>query len=479
MLFNSAQFLVFFPIVLAAYFTIAHRFRWMLLLAASCYFYMVLLPKYILILFVLILVDYAAGLAIEMTTGFERRAILALSLAANVGMLAFFKYFNFLSDNLSALMTAAGWHRALPMIKIVLPIGISFHTFQSMSYTLEVYAGRQKAERHLGIYAVYVLFFPQLVAGPIERPGNLLRQFRAEHAVDGVRIADGLRRMAWGLFKKVVVADRLSLLVSRVFGAPRAANGWELALGVYFFTFQIYCDFSGYSDIALGSAQVMGFTLMENFNKPYAARSIADFWKRWHISLSTWFRDYLYIPLGGNRVPEWRRIGNVLIVFLVSGFWHGANWTFVLWGAIHGLYLIASMFTEPARRLLRRRFFGEADSALLKALSIVLTFHLVALAWIPFRAQSVSEAWLILRRIFTPSVWRLPPGAAFPRGELAIAVAAIALLEALQWFQSSEKMNGALMSRPPAVRWLAYGALASIIVMFGQFDSRSFIYFQF
>jgi D-alanyl-lipoteichoic acid acyltransferase DltB (MBOAT superfamily) len=297
MLFNSIQFLIFFPAVTALYFGLPHRLRWAWLLAASCYFYMAFMPSYILILGFTIVIDYFAGLAIENAEGRRRKLFLAASLAANVGVLVVFKYFNFLNANLKGLAEALRWNYPVESLAILLPIGLSFHTFQAMSYTIEVYRGAQPAERHFGIYALYVMFYPQLVAGPIERPQNLLHQFREVHRFDYERVASGLRLMAWGFFKKIVVADRLAVPVNLVYGEPEKHTGLALLVATYFFAYQIYCDFSGYTDIARGAARVMGFELMKNFDRPYAARSVAEFWTRWHISLSTWFKDYLFFPL--------------------------------------------------------------------------------------------------------------------------------------------------------------------------------------
>ena len=280
-------------------------------------------------------------------------------------------------------------------------MGLSFHTFQAMSYTIEVYRGRQKAERHFGIYALYVMFYPQLVAGPIERPQNLIHQFYEEHRFDYDRVVSGLQLIAWGLFKKVVVADRLAKVVNVVYAGPSQYGGPPLVIATVFFAFQIFCDFSGYSDIAIGSARVMGFTLMNNFNRPYHSQSIAEFWRRWHISLSTWFRDYVYIPLGGNRlsVPRW--YANILVVFLVSGLWHGARWTYVIWGALHGIFLIVGAVTEKFRARITAAIGLGRHPFFHNPLRVLFTFALVNLGWIFFRASSVRDAWQILTRLFT------------------------------------------------------------------------------
>jgi D-alanyl-lipoteichoic acid acyltransferase DltB (MBOAT superfamily) len=371
---------------------------------------------------------------------------------------------------------------------VLLPIGLSFHVFQSLSYTIEVYRGNQAPERHLGIYAVYVMFWPQLVAGPIERPQNLLPQFHAVQAFDGDRAADGLRRMAWGYFKKVVVADRLALLVNPVFAHPEAYGGLTLVLAAALFSIQIYCDFSGYSDIAVGSAEVMGIRLMENFRRPYFARSIQAFWTRWHVSLSTWFRDYVYIPLGGNRVGKARWSLNLLVVFLLSGLWHGANWTYVLWGALHGGLLVAGIWT----RALRERFYAVSGlakvPALLAAAQGVVVFALVTFAWILFRSPSLAGAATFIGGIPAGLGAHLREPAQAREALLAldgdlvqlkIAAGAIALLilgDALQ----ERGIGRALLRRTPRwLRWTAYVALFWTLILFGVFEDLTFIYFQF
>src|SRR5689334_249793 len=347
MLFNSVAFLIFFPVVTTAYFLLPHRFRWMLLLAASCYFYMAFIPKYIFIVLVTITVDYFAGLGLERFEGRKKRWILLSSILTNIGMLAFFKYFNFANENLAMLAKFIGWNYPIHSLSIILPIGLSFHTFQSLSYTIEVYRGHQKAEHHFGYLALYVMYYPQLVAGPIERPQNILHQLHTEQRFEYQRVTDGLKWMAWGMFKKVVVADRMVLFVNPVYNDPTHHSGPALVFATLAFAIQIYCDFSGYSDIAFGSAQVMGVRLMKNFNHPYFADSISEFWRRWHISLSTWFRDYVYIPLGGNRVAKPRWVFNLFITFLISGLWHGAAWTYIIWGALHGSYFVLSALIGP------------------------------------------------------------------------------------------------------------------------------------
>ena len=400
MLFNSIDFLLFFPIVTIIYFLLPYKFRWFHLLAASCFFYMAFVPVYILILFFTIIIDYFAGILIENAQGRRRKWFLIMSIVANVGVLAFFKYYNFFAGAFGHLLYRAHSNLNIPLLDIILPIGLSFHTFQAMSYTIEVYRSNQKAERHFGIYSLYVMFYPQLVAGPIERPQNLLHQFVEPHKIEYENLTTGLRLMLWGMIKKVVIADRLVHYTDPVFNNPHNYSGIALAIGAVFFAFQIFCDFSGYSDIAIGAARVMGFKLMTNFNKPYHARSISEFWKRWHISLSTWFKDYLYISLGGNRVSVPKMYFNIFIVFLVSGFWHGANWTFIAWGALHGFFSIFALITKEKRKWINDRLGISKIHWVNNTLDVLITFLFVTFAWIFFRANNVRDAFYIIKKIF-------------------------------------------------------------------------------
>ncbi|MBK8614344.1 MAG: MBOAT family protein [Flavobacteriales bacterium] len=480
MLFNSFAFCcVFFPLVTALYFVLPHRWRWLLLLLASCWFYMAFVPVYILILAFTILVDYAAGLLIERSQGPQRKAWLIASIVANLGVLSVFKYWNFLNQNIGELFRAAGIGYGVPDLGILLPIGLSFHTFQSLSYTIEVYRGHQRAERRPGIFALYVMFYPQLVAGPIERPANLLRQLDIPMHWDRVRVVHGLKQMLWGFFKKLVIADRCAAVVDQVYGQVDHYEGLSLLLATYFFAIQIYCDFSGYADIALGAAKVMGFDLMVNFRTPYRSASISEFWSRWHISLSSWFRDYLYIPLGGNRVVRWRWYMNLLLVFLVSGLWHGANWTYVVWGGIHGFYLVmalvlASLWKGGGEAIAQR------PSRLVHWFNVVLTFHLVLVAWVFFRAPDIGTAALLFERVAT-TPWQLADVLGLLKDMRTSEVDMTLLLAVLFLFidpfmdavvKQERTLNGA---RSYAV----FGTLAAAIVLFGFFGSTSFIYFQF
>jgi alginate O-acetyltransferase complex protein AlgI len=480
MLFNSLQFLVFFPLVTAGYFLLPQRARWGWLLAASCWFYMAFVPVYVLILFFTIVIDYVAGILIAGASGRRRKIYLLVSIVANCSILAVFKYYDFLNDNVAVLFQLVDWSYPVPRLGMALPIGLSFHTFQAMSYTIEVYRGRQPPERHFGIYALYVMFYPQLVAGPIERPQNLLGQFRQHHRFDYARVTSGLQRMTWGMFKKVAIADRLAIYVNQVYDTPQANDGATLILATVFFAFQIYCDFSGYSDIALGAAEVMGFRLMENFRRPYFSKSVSEFWTRWHISLSTWFRDYVYIPLGGNRVPRWRWYVNVMIVFAVSGLWHGASWTFVIWGVINGLYIATGEAFKPLRDRVAAVLGLDRIGIVRTTTRVALTFALTCLAWVFFRAQSLNDALYIVTHAFNGAGNVLRSIDAFGRTNLLIALLMIGVLEIAHLLQRRGSLRAALSAQPFWLRWSVYYAAAVAIILFGYFSGpQAFIYFQF
>lgn len=483
MLFNSVSYLVFFPLVSFLFFVLPHKFRWLLLLLASCIFYMYFIPKYILILFFTIIIDFIAGIIIEKASGKRRTAFLILSLVANIGTLFLFKYYNFFAVNLNHISNFN-----MPLLKFILPIGLSFHTFQAMSYTIEVYRGNYKAEKHFGIYALYVMFFPQLVAGPIERPQHMLYQFHEKKYFNYENAVAGLRQIFWGMIKKVVIADRLALFVGPVFDNPHDFSGLTLGLAAVFFSFQIFCDFSGYTDIAIGSARVMGFKLMVNFNKPYHSRSVSEFWKRWHISLSTWFKDYLYIPLGGNRISKQRTYINLFLVFLISGFWHGANWTFLVWGALHGVYLIFAMMLSKGRskftRIIRLQKFQWLDNFI----NVLTVFSLVTFAWIFFRAANIhvaisyvsqmktipSEVFEILKTN-SASFLKMP----IEPGEIFLLFLFLGFLEIVHIAQVKYDLFKLLDKKPAPVRWALYYAGILLIYFFGVFGNHSFIYFQF
>ncbi|MFT3680255.1 MAG: MBOAT family O-acyltransferase [Ferruginibacter sp.] len=476
MLFNSVQFLIFFVIVTAGYFLLDHKYRWFWLLAASCYFYMVFVPIYILILGFTIVIDYFAGIFLEDAVGKKRRMWLIASLIANIGVLAFFKYYNFLNDNLTALLHGAGYTNPIPYLSILLPIGLSFHTFQAMSYTIEVYRGNQKAERNFGIYSLYVMFYPQLVAGPIERPQNLLHQFYEKHTFEYDNTVAGLKMMLWGFFKKLVVADRLAIYVNVVYNHADQHSGMSLLLATIFFAVQIYCDFSAYSEIAIGAARVMGFKLMTNFNRPYFSRDIAEFWKRWHISLSTWFKDYLYISMGGNRVSVPRWYFNLFFVFLISGLWHGANWTFIIWGALNGIYLVLAIIFNDFNKKISAVTGLNKVPRIKTFIQVVTTFALICLTWIFFRANTVGDAWLIIKKIATlkgPLYYENPSMLLYS----FMAIGFLFLMEyKVQYFKGSFSFFN---NKSSLVRNISYAIIVLLILLIGVFDGGQFIYFQF
>lgn len=445
-----------------------------MLLAGSCYFYMAFVPVYILILGFTIVIDYFAGIYLEKFQGKKKKLFLVMSLIANIGVLAVFKYYNFLNGNLSDILNSIGYINTIPNLSIILPIGLSFHTFQAMSYTIEVYRGNQKAERHFGIYSLYVMFYPQLVAGPIERPQNLLHQFREKHEFDFNRVLEGLKLMVWGLFMKIVIADRLAIYVNTVYGDLGHYNSKSYIFATIFFAIQIYCDFAGYSLIAIGAAKTMGFKLMTNFNRPYLSRSVSEFWKRWHISLSTWFKDYLYISLGGSRVKIQRVYLNLFIVFLVSGLWHGANWTYIIWGALNGFYLVFALITLQTRNKFNDFIGLTRYKYLYRLVQMGLTFLLICFAWIFFRANTIHDAFYIIQHLFDFH-GTLHKGHQFL---FSIFIIASFLLAEL-YLEYKHKKNIHFPKQHWFVESVFYVVIIMIIILFGVYEGGQFIYFQF
>lgn len=481
MLFNSIQFGIFFLVVTTLYYKLTWRWRWKMLLAASCVFYMAFIPAYIAILFTTILIDYVMAIYIEKSQGWRRKLYLQISIASTCLVLFIFKYSTFFGLTVQQLQRMFGFSESFPVVHFILPIGLSFHTFQSLSYVIEVYRGHQKSERNLGIYSLYVMFYPQLVAGPIERPQNLLHQFYADHRFDVNNLRQGITLIAWGLFQKMVIADRCALYVNHVFAGWAAASGLTMLLAVVLFAVQIYSDFSGYSSVAIGCARVMGFELMTNFRRPYFSTSFAEFWKRWHISLSTWFRDYLYIPLGGNRASKFRHCVNLLITFTVSGLWHGANWTFIVWGALNGALLVVEhLFTNWGRQA-PVRWIGQ-----LVRRTLVLSGILAG--WVFFRASNLPAAMGILKRIgtqfvisrqslgeailgFTSDVTSVPVG--------VVTFILVGVMFAIEWSQEfgARKWTFATLSPGRQFTWCVL--LLEMILLFGSLRPSAFVYFQF
>lgn len=481
MLFNSWQFGLFLPVVFIVYWLMPHRFRWFVLLVASYWFYMSWNPKYVVLILFTTAVSYAAGLLLErQSSKTVRKWTVAISSVAFFSVLFFFKYFNFLSSSVTSFLSLFAIKLSPVTLDLLLPVGISFYTFQTLSYVIDVYRGSVKAERHFGKYATFVSFFPQLVAGPIERTGNLLPQIKAEHKFDYASATEGIKLMAWGFFKKIVIADTISLYAGSVFDAPQQYTGFSLLLAMLLFTFQIYCDFSGYSDIAIGTARLMGINLMTNFKSPYFSQSIKEFWSRWHISLSTWFRDYLYIPLGGNRVGKLRHAFNLLVTFLVSGLWHGANWTFVIWGGIHGLAQVLESFFVPKNRL--------KSKGVLRWLRTVIVFAFCSVAWVFFASNSFQDAVYVLSHMFDGIA---SPAAYFSSGLSASAAAmgdieqimlvfSLLLLAVFDYFSINGNVIAVISSKKTAIRWAVYVIFVLwVILNLPNTSTTEFIYFQF
>jgi D-alanyl-lipoteichoic acid acyltransferase DltB (MBOAT superfamily) len=485
-LFNSADYALFLPFVLLVYVLLRRaglRAQNAWILVASYVFYGWWDWRFLGLLFGTTLNDYLVGIGLERTEQPRRRhALILLSIGVNLGVLGFFKYYNFFISSFIDAFARIGVHLQAPTLKVILPVGISFYTFQALTYTIAVYRREMRATRDpIGFFA-YVAFFPQLVAGPIERARHLLPQFFVPRVMEPEAFASGLRQMLWGFFCKLVVADNCATVVNSIFNHQAALPGSIMLLGSVLFAFQIYADFSGYSHIALGTARLFGFELMQNFATPYFSQSHPEFWRRWHISLSTWFRDYVYIPLGGNRASKPRQAFNLLVTFTLSGLWHGANWTFIVWGVLNGLYVIPRVFIgEPlARPAASRNFFVRVPTV---ALRILATFALTVVAWIFFRSPTISGAWHVLREIASPSLLASPLAILRSMGLLttiAYAAVAIVFLLAMEWWQRDRKYALELGERAALVTWPAC-ALVFVITLFFRYTGASldFIYFQF
>jgi len=472
LLFNSVQFWHFFVVVYLLYLVLNHRWQNRALLVASYFFYGCWDWRFLSLIWISTCVDYFAGLRICAAQSPSRKKVfLTLSVVTNLGLLGFFKYFDFFAENLEALLHTVGLHTSPVMLNVVLPVGISFYTFQTMSYTIDVYRGQLKPTRNFLDFALFVAFFPQLVAGPIERASRLLPRIVHERRLDGAQIARSIYLLGWGLFKKVFVADNLAAIVDGAFGQSGTASGAELLIAVYAFAGQIYCDFSGYSDIARGLAGMMGIDIVVNFDMPYFARNPREFWRRWHISLSTWLRDYLYIPLGGNRRGAVRMHLNLMATMLLGGLWHGASWTFILWGFYHGALLSVHRVLEPYLHRVVRPSTHVGRTAV-AVVSMLLMFHATCLGWLIFRAQSVSQMWEILARVVTD----FAPATALPSlRSLALFAGILIVVQVLQYFKRDYFV---LMKLPYAVQSMCYGLLFYLVVFYGG-STQAFIYFQF
>ncbi|MBS1746064.1 MAG: MBOAT family protein [Bacteroidetes bacterium] len=473
MLFNSLHFVWFFLIVTSLFFILPHKFRWLLLLLSSCFFYMDFVPIYILVLAFTIVIDYFAGILIEKSTGARRKWYLRMSIVANIGILGFFKYFNFINDNITWFLHLFKFTNPVHDLSFILPIGLSFHTFQAMSYTIEVYRGHQKSERKFGIYALYVMFYPQLVAGPIERPQNILHQFYEVKKFDYTRVVAGLKIILWGFFKKLVIADRLSIYVNAVYNNPEHHSGITFFVATFFFWFQIYCDFSGYSDIAIGSAKVMGYDLMENFRRPMFGGSIQGIWNRWHLSLYSWFRDYLYQPLAKKARRNRAKLYLIVVfIFLVSGLWHGANWTYIIWGGLSGLTIVIERIYKDKVR--PQKYISKLW---MKILGTIIAFTVTGISCLWFRANSVHDALHIGKSILT-----MKHGALF-RGSppinfyyyLIVAFILVAVEFFMEYFPNLKLIG----NKSVVIRYTGYVIAVLVILLIGIFNGSQFIYFQF
>ncbi|MQA92277.1 MAG: MBOAT family protein [Gemmatimonas sp.] len=485
MLFNSFSFLAFFGVVAAAYYALPHRFRWPLLLAASVYFYSTFSLSYLVLLGAVTVVTYGAGLALGSVVDRNRRkGILAVGIVVVISALLVFKYYDFFLDSFASLLvrvdaSTLSIFPRFPRLDLVLFVGLSFYTFSCVSYLVDVYEERLAPVTHFGHFALYVSYFPKLLAGPIERARPFLDQIRQPVRFDSAGVVLGLQLLLWGLFKKVVVADNLAAFVDGAYAQPAFASPADLVLATYFFAFQLYCDFSGYSDMAIGASMVLGIRLMENFRRPYLSTSVAEFWaKRWHLSLASWFRDYMYIPMGGSRVSQFRHYGNVLAVFLVSGLWHGASWTFVIWGGLNGLYQVISALTRGLRE--RVTGFVRIPSAASTVVSVVVTFHLILVTWVFFRAASIADAFTVISRV-AAAASTLPAmlAARLQAADVLFPIALIVILFAIEILDERTPLWERVGPRPVFVRWAVYYAILIALVVFGSWQLQNFVYMQF
>lgn len=476
MLFNSFSFLIFLPIVFILYWFVFHKkfqYQNMLLLFASFYFYACWDWRFMFLLLFSILLDYVSGIKIENSSGkHEAKIWLTISIAINLGFLGFFKYYNFFIESFADLLNGFGMKTNIWLLNIVLPVGISFYTFHGLSYVIDVYKKRISSEKNFVDYAVFVSYFPLLVAGPIERATHLLPQIQRKRTFNYEQATDGLRQILWGFFKKMVIADNCAPLVNEIFNNYHSESSVTLVLGVILFAFQIYGDFSGYSDIALGVSRLFGIELLKNFAFPYFSRDIAEFWRRWHISLSSWFRDYLYIPLGGSKGGLWMKIRNTFAIFLVSGFWHGANWTFIVWGGLNAIYFLPLLLAKTNRQNLEVIAKGRLFPNLKEFFQVIITFAITCFAWIFFRADSVSDALMYIKNMCTGKLHLSNP---FPTKVFAL----IGIMLLIEWINRSQFHGLEIKRFNPWLRRALYVCFIYIIIRYANFGNNEFIYFQF
>jgi len=492
MSFVDLRFLFFFPAVAILNFLFPQRFRWVVLLLASYIFYMAWKPEYGLLLLLITSIDFFAGRLMGKTSDEKlRRLYLIASLVSNLGLLFFFKYFNFVFESFGYALDALGSSASIPVLNVLLPIGISFHIFQSLSYTIDVYRRNVEPVSHFGKFALYVSFFPQLVAGPIERPQRLLKQFFESRKFDLHKAQEGVLLVLWGYFKKLVIADNIAPLVNAVYTDPTNFPGPTLAIATILFAYQIYCDFSGYSDIARGTAKILGYDLMKNFDRPYASKSIGEFWRRWHISLSTWFRDYVYVPLGGSIGTAQKTSRNLMVTFLLSGLWHGANWTFVLWGGLNGIYLVIQRLYTHVEVWSPVKVSIRPHRLVRRVAQHTLVLTLICITWVFFRAQTISEAFYIFTHIPT-GILSFVESLGSETGRLhvlamdigwkglLIGVIAIIILETVDYFHARYGIGNKLAHMPYLPRAVLYSTSICAILLLGALGSpQQFIYFQF
>lgn len=476
MLFNSLAFAIFLPIVFILYWTFPHKYRWALLLAASYYFYMSWNAKYVFLILLTTITSYFAAILLEKEEKpTKRKFILMITLLICLGMLFFFKYFDFAAISFVRLLNKFSLHLSPITVNVLLPVGISFYTFQTLSYVIDVYRKKIKPEHHIGIYATFISFFPQLVAGPIERTENLLPQIKTEKKFNYDEATYGLKLIAWGFFKKLSIADVLAVYVDKTYSSLSTCTGFDLISAVLFFTIQIYCDFSGYSDIAIGTAKLMGIHLMQNFKSPYFSKTVKEFWNRWHISLSTWFKDYLYIPLGGNRCSKIRSYFNLMVTFLISGLWHGAGWTYVAWGGIHGTaQVFEKIFVSSNMR--------KNSKKLPQAISVFFVFIFCNFAWIFFRAENLTDACYIIGRFFSdqknPSTF-LHNTINLSMTKLAIIICSLIILGIYDCASLKTDVIHWISHKKTGFRWAIYIVFIFFTILTAQVGDNNFIYFQF
>jgi alginate O-acetyltransferase complex protein AlgI len=485
MLFNSIDFLIFFPIVVFLYFALNHKWRWLLLLSASYYFYMCWRVEYIFLILASTLIDYWVGLKMSLIAHKDkkkRKPFLYLSLLINLGLLFSFKYYYFFSDSFHFLFAQFNIFFHFPDLKVLLPVGISFYTFQTLSYSLDIYHGRTKPEKHLGLFALYVSFFPQLVAGPIERSTSLLPQFREKKYFSYSLMSSGLRLMAWGFFKKVVIADRIAVYVNQVYGNIDNYSGICVLLAIVLFMIQVYCDFSGYSDIAIGAARTMGYKLMLNFNRPFISKSLSEFWNRWHISLISWFKDYVFfaMPIGRNKkLYMARAYFNLIVIFFLSGLWHGAHWTFAVWGILNGLYIVIEKQTLKLRKKMAVILFLHHFPSLQNMFSMVFTSFAAAFMAVFFRAENIHHAFKTYANAFDFSYFGSSFFIIFRNNDLMLGIILIILMLFTEYIHQKYNVSKILYRMPLLLRWTVYVIFLTFIIIFGIFNQEEFFYFQF